>query len=393
MKTEGSAEAKGTVKVGVVAEYDPFHRGHAWQLAEAKRLAGAERAVAVMSGCFTQRGMPALLSPDLRAEAALRAGADAVCCLPALWAVREAEQFALCGVHLLGLMGCGAISFGAEDPDAGRLRETADLLESGEIQAPLKERLRTGIPYPQALAEAAERLLPGTGEILSKPNNTLGVCYLRAIRKLGLPMRAYPVPRAGSYHATALTETPSASAVRSALLRGDWRGAGRALPDADVLRGAALHRPEALDTALLARLRTMTEAEWAALPGQSEGVGDRLREAARNACTREELLAAAKTRRYPLARLNRLCACALLGVTGEDAKVPLPGRAWVLGFRRGSEGILADAAGNCETSFQNLPEEPWKRVEERAWDLWTLGAGLPAGAAYRRRVVAPQDGL
>ena len=384
------------MRLGVIAEWDPFHRGHVWHLSEARRLSGAEHVVAVMSACFTQRGMPALLAPDLRAEAALRHGADAVCCLPALWAVREAEQFALAGVHLLAALGCDAISFGAEDADAAHLRETAALLESGETDAPLRERLEAGLPYPQALCQAAETLLPGSGALLQGPNNTLGICYLRAALRLNKPLRVFPVQRQGRFHARQLGGMPSAGAVRSAILRGDWRGALAALPelaDPAALPGAALHRPEALDTALLARLRTMTAAEWHALPGLSEGIGDRLREAARAACGREELLETAKTRRYPYARLNRLCTQALLGITAADCAAPLPEAAWLLGFRRGCETLVSGMSDGfaLETSFRALPDVPWKRAEERAWDLWALGAGLPSGMAYRRRVVAPVD--
>ena len=116
--------------VGVIAEYNPFHAGHAWQLREARRLSGADYVVAVMSGCFTQRGEAALLTPADRARMALECGADAVFALPACWAVRDAEHFALGGVDLLHELGCDAISFGAECAEHPLLHSCAALLES-----------------------------------------------------------------------------------------------------------------------------------------------------------------------------------------------------------------------------------------------------------------------
>ena len=109
--------------VGVVAEYNPFHLGHAHHLAEARRLAKADAVVVVMSSVFTQRGDAAILSPADRARMALASGADAVFALPAMWAVRDAEHFALGSVAILNGLGCDAISFGTETVDISLLKQ------------------------------------------------------------------------------------------------------------------------------------------------------------------------------------------------------------------------------------------------------------------------------
>lgn len=116
--------------VGVIAEYNPFHSGHAHQLRQAREAAHADAVVAVMSGCFVQRGDAAIVSPAIRAKMALQNGADAVILLPALWSVRDAEHFASGGVHLLTGLGCDALSFGAETADLPLLQAAADALES-----------------------------------------------------------------------------------------------------------------------------------------------------------------------------------------------------------------------------------------------------------------------
>ena len=387
--------------VGIIAEYNPFHRGHAHQLERARALAQADAVVVVMSSCFTQRGEAALLSPAERTRMALQAGADAVFALPALWSVRDAEHFALGGVSLLRSLGVDALSFGAETADPARLQAAARLLETPDpsLSTALQAHLSRGVPYPAALSAAAEALSPGTGALLASPNNTLAVCYLRAMLRLGADMTVCPVPRQGGYHDTALGGAlPSATALRGAILRGDWRGAEQAMPEASfaLLREAALHgrlhRPEALDLPLLYRLRGMGADSLARLPDVSEGIELRLAEAAQSARSREELLELAKTRRYPYARLSRLCAHALLGFDAELlASAPLPPAAWLLGLKETARPLMAQLSRSGFPIIAKAADadrsQPWFRAEMRACDLWALGAGMPAGYALRMGVV------
>ncbi|MBQ4581147.1 MAG: nucleotidyltransferase family protein [Clostridia bacterium] len=387
--------------VGVIAEYNPFHLGHAHHLAQARKLANADAVVVVMSSVFTQRGDAAILSPADRARMALHCGADAVFALPAAWAVRDAEHFALGGVSLLAGLGCDAISFGTEVVDIAALQEAARLLEQPDdsFRTALQSRLDSGIPHPAALSAAMEEVLPGCGALLDTPNSTLAVCYLRALLRTGSGMDVVPVQRIGRYHDSAIGSTlPSATALRGAILRGDWPSVRKAMPEEAfaILRSAAeagrLHHPDALDTALLYRLRTMSPADYAALPDVSEGIENRLAASVETARSREDLLQTAKTRRYPYARLSRLATHALLGFTGEFlAAESTPQAAWLLGFRRdarelfthfkshGTLPILAKAADFDRSAT-------WFQSEMRAWDIWALGAGLPAGLALTQGV-------
>lgn len=386
--------------VGVIAEYNPFHQGHAHHLREARRLAQADAVVVVMSTVFTQRGEAALLSPRDRAEMALSAGADAVFALPVTWAVRDAEHFALGGVALLNGLGCDALSFGTEDTDLPLLRETARLLEAPDaaFRAEVQRRMDGGLPYPAAMSAAMEGVLPGSGAVLASPNSTLGVCYLRAMHRLHAQMDIVPVQRQGAYHASHLGDAlPSATALRGAILRGDWSGAAHAMPDEAfaILRRAAaagrMHRPGALDAALLYQLRTMSAGEYAALPDISEGIEIRLMHAAQESCTRDGLLRAAKTRRYPHARLSRLATHALLGITDAAlAEADLPSAAWLLGFRRESAALLTHLNRASLPILSKAADfdrhAPWFATENRAYDLWALGAGLPSGLALTQGV-------
>ena len=381
--------------VGVIAEYTPFHLGHAHHLQQARERYGADAVVVVMSSVFTQRGDAAILSPLSRARMALSCGADAVFALPAAWAVRDSEHFALGGVSLLKGLGCDAISFGTESANLQALQTAASLLEhpNEAFRAAVQCRMSQGLPYPAALSNAMGDLHPDCSKLLESPNSTLAVCYLRAMLRLNIHMEVVPVPRIGSYHNTALTGVlPSATALRGAILRGDWGSVRSAMPEEAyaILREEAklgrIHRPEALATALLYRLRTMTDADYSVLPDVSEGIEYRLQAAASAECTRNDVLLAAKARRYPYARLSRLATHALLGLTDKTLPDSTPDAAMLLGFRREARGLFTHFKERGTLPIWGKAadfdrQSAWFQTEMRACDLWALGAGLPGGLA------------
>ena len=143
--------------------------------------------------------------------------------------------------------------------------------------------------------------------------------------------------------------------------------------------------------ALLYRLRTMTDDDWSALPGLSEGIEDRLRDAAQRASSREELLSIAKTRRYPRARLSRLCTHALLHITQAMLdENPLPDAAWLLGFRDSARPLLSHMSARfplISKASAFASDAPWFHTECLAYDLWALGCSLPSGMAKTQGVV------
>ena len=171
---------------GIIAEYDPFHNGHAWQLAQARAL-GAERVAVAMSCGLTQRGALPLLPEVVRVRAALTCGADFVFALPAPCAGAGAEAFARAGVRLLSAAGCDTLVFGAETPDAALLMQAARVLLCADYRAALKAQLSDGARNFAAARQAAvEALCPGTplAALLDKPNNNLAVEYCKAILEL-----------------------------------------------------------------------------------------------------------------------------------------------------------------------------------------------------------------
>lgn len=202
---------------GIIAEYNPFHKGHEYHIAQSKALTGADYTVVVMSGNFVQRGAPALLDKHTRAKMALLCGADLVLELPALYATASAEFFADGGISLL--TGLGAVThlcFGSECGDISSLRELASVLaeEPDDYRNSLKEYLRRGMAYPEARAKAllclapAHALNPITCEaLLSSPNNILGLEYCKAVLRRKSPLVPVTVPRIGyGYHDTSLSD-------------------------------------------------------------------------------------------------------------------------------------------------------------------------------------------
>lgn len=211
--------------IGIIAEYDPFHNGHAYQIAEAKRAAGADYCVVVMSGDFTQRGTPAVMDKHLRAQTALENGADLVLELPVCYAAASAEYFASGAVALLDRLGViDVLCFGSECGDTDILSAFADelLAESPAFRHELQQRLKEGATYPQARNHALSVTAPhltASLDVLRSPNNILGLEYIKALKKRGSRIVPHTVSRRGpDYHDASLGAAfSSARAIREAL--------------------------------------------------------------------------------------------------------------------------------------------------------------------------------
>ncbi|MGN0278531.1 MAG: nucleotidyltransferase [Lachnospiraceae bacterium] len=211
--------------VGIIAEYNPFHNGHAYQIAKAKEITGADYCIVVMSGDFVQRGAPAFLNKYLRAECALKNGADIVLELPVHYALSSAEYFASGAVALLDKLGVtDTLCFGSECGDISLLSEFASQLlsESDQFKEVLNRQLKCGLSFPAARNAAIEASAPHLSshmEILTNPNNILGIEYCKALYKRSSSMVPHTICRAGSsYHDASLDACySSALAIRSAL--------------------------------------------------------------------------------------------------------------------------------------------------------------------------------
>lgn len=385
--------------VGIIAEYNPFHAGHAWQLAAARRM-GAQQILVALSCGAVQRGELPFLPASVRAAAALDAGADLVLALPAPAACSGAAHFAAEGVRVLAAAGCDTLVCGTESLSAAECRAAAAALESPAFAPALQARLAGGArsfaaARQQALAELAG---PALAARLHSPNDNLAVEYARAILAQKTPMTLVTLPRQGTDHHAA---APAAGYASASWLRAAWRKDGPAaaapyVPAAAAARYAAAARAGlvlddgAFSAALLARLRLLAAggpAPFARVRAAAEGLDRALEKAVRSAATADQLYDSLTTVRYPRARIRRLALDAALGYT-EAANAPVP-YLHVLGARRGAMALLRGAALPADTSLARLARRSpacaaMADAQARAADLSALCRKTPGpmGLAY-----------
>ncbi len=376
---------------GIIAEYNPFHRGHAWQIDETRRRLGGDTAVVcAMSGHWVQRGECALTDKWTRAAMALRGGADLILELPTPWACASAETFARGGVGVLAATGVvDTLSFGSESGDLEGLRRAAACLDSEDYRSALRAFLDQGLPFAACRHRALEALLGAAGAAcLEHPNDNLGVEYLRALPpELG----AMTVQRVGARHDGAPEGGfASASTLRSWLRQGKISRAEDYLTEGWQGDVASM---EWCERWALARLRTMPLAEAETLPDSGEGLAARLLAAGRQAGSLEEVYALAKTKRYAHARVRRLTAWAMLGLRAEDRPAELP-YLRVLGFTERGREVLREMRKRARVPVvtkpahaRTLPPEALAlfRREARCTDLYGLcfARPWPGGVEWR----------
>lgn len=333
--------------IAIIAEYNPFHDGHAWQIAEARRRLGERAAVlVVLSGSFVQRGEPALFDRRTRAATAVIGGADLVLELPQVFAVASAELFARGAVATLAATGLrGHLIFGSESADLRGLLRLAEYLEP---EAPLyRNHLRQALDLGLSLAAARQQALSAVADelkdrslspaLLSAPNDILAVEYLKALRFFQAETwQPIALPRIGSEDRQATLPEPDSGFASARALRQALAGGSRA----SALAVLANHQPapvvarlmaawqdgqgpvflEDLALPILQMLRSRTADELRDYAGMGDGAAERLKAAARDAPSLEETIAAAMTRRLPRTRLQRAVIAALLGLR-QDACV------------------------------------------------------------------------
>ena len=375
--------------VGIICEYNPLHRGHKKQMDEIRRIYGEDTAiVCLMSGNFVQRGAPAIIDKSIRAEAAVRCGADLVLELPIEYALSSAEGFAAGGVRILSGF-CDALCFGAENAHREQLLEVARALLSDRFPPLLKAELESGISFPAA-RQAALAQMGLDSHLLETPNNILAVEYCKAILSQSCSMAPLPIHRGGSYHDELPDEdNPSATAVRKLML--DSADFKSLVPDSslEIFSSAPLHSLQAGQRAILSRLRTMTDEEFEALPYGSEGLWRKFMRASRECATLEDIITATKSKRYTRTRIDRMVMCAFLSLTEADLASPAP-YTRVLAINDRGRTVLKAAreTGTFLNAGESVPTEYGAR-ERRIGDLYGLfreDAPAAPGAEDRRRI-------
>ena len=339
--------------VGLIAEYNPFHNGHKYHIEKAKEVANADYAIVVMSGNFVQRGAPAIIPKHLRAEAALKCGADLVVELPVFYATGTAEQFAYGAVSLLDKLGCvDAICFGSECGDINALADLAKILcdEPEEYKKALQECLRSGVSFPLARQKAIQALC-GDGEfseLLEQPNNILGIEYLKALYRLESDIEPLTIRREVShYHDIELQEYfSSASALRGTIANGDFAKLYGQIPSEcmpSLEDGYEVRYPVyANDFSLLLKYKLLNETSMSLVEYAevSEELANRICNRLNDYVSFEQFCELLKTKEITYTRISRALIHILLSVKKSDYYEIEYAR--VLGFKSSSNVLLSE---------------------------------------------------
>ena len=402
--------------VGIIAEYNPFHSGHLYHIAESrKRLSGACAVVCVMGGNFVQRGEPAVFSKHARAEAAMCCGADLVFELPTPWALRGAQGFAGGGVALLAALGVADyLSFGSEQGDLDALRTLADATLEPDFDNKMAAELRRNVPYAVARQELLRRKAGECANLLSRPNNILAVEYLRAIKLQKVDITPITVKRLERIDADESCMESTSGLCRSASELRTMLGLGEEVTgfipeaaEAVYRREMSAHRgpvsTDNLEQGMLARLRLLSREDFAGLADVTEELADRLYRAVQRAGSIETVLREAQTKRYTLSRLRRLLLCACLGISADTAAGTPPYARLLAANAVGCE-LLREIRAKSNTpiitkpaAVRALPEAVRElfALEGGATDFYVLGYGAEeerrGGSEYRTSPVIASE--
>ncbi len=353
--------------LGIVSEYNPFHNGHLHHLEVSKQLTKSAFTVAVMSGNFVQRGNTSLVDKWVKTEMALKNGIDLVIELPTIYAISSAENFADGAIKILNSLGVvDYVSFGSEIGEINSLNEVANILykEPKEFSNLITAQLKSGISYPKAREIALSQYF-GTSkkysEILNNPNNILGVEYLKSIKKHRSHIKPITIKRDYSdYNSTKVKNgIASATAIRTMIQNN--KNVHYVVPyetyellDECINSGKIISDLKVFEKEIIYTLRKMTISEIALLPDVSEGLENKIKIAANNFNTLEELVSNIKSKRYTQSRIQRILLYALLDITQKDMNSSKRVTPYirVLGFNKhGKRIISAIAAANPRLSI------------------------------------------
>lgn len=334
--------------VGIIAEYNPFHLGHAYQISEVRRLVDDAKIIAVMSGSFTQRGTPSLLDKWTKARLAIIGGCDLVLELPFTSAVRSAQDFSRGAVNLLNELGIvNAISFGAETSNLQQLQSAAKIFDTENFPAQIKTEMSRGISYAAAVTKILSAVTNLDEKIFRQPNTILAVEYLRALPKNIQPIL---IPRIGAgYNDLTLAEKfASATAIRHAVYEKipQWEKISQAvnaqtLAELQAAKFEGLVDEKFLFRPLLTKILTTSPDNLRGIYGMGEGLEHRLINAAKSAKTFDELVNTIASKRYPISRVKRLLLYVLMNLTAEKiVELQAANFARVLAFNSNGQALL-----------------------------------------------------
>lgn len=409
---------------GIIAEYNPFHNGHAYHIQKAKECTSADYIIVVMSGNFVQRGTPAILDKYIRTSMALQNGADVVLELPCAFACSSAEFFSEGAISILHNLGCvTSLCFGAETADITLLSSIADQLleESPEFKQALHRYLSTGLTYPKARSQA---LLETTSalnrtnttiyeELLQSPNNILGIEYIKSLKKRHSSIIPVSIPRiSSSYHDTSLLQNgfSSATAIRT-LLKTTHFEQNQLKQQVPSSVYSMLTEQQTLpllfedDFSLLLQFQLLNCTDYSTYFDVGRELSNRIKQKNLFHFSLSELTLLLKSKQYTLTRIQRALLHILLGITTEQMdcykQQNFTSYARILGFKKSAAPLLKQMR---TSSLIPIIQQPAKaatqlspltlelfRLDQKAYTLYEMVRSqkysLPYEEEFRRKAI------
>lgn len=375
-----------------IAEYNPFHLGHLKHIDYMKTTLNAEKIVVIMSGNFTQRGEPALLDKFTRARHAVLSGADAVIELPTVFATANAELFAKGAIHVLsGLNVSGGLCFGVESGDKNAYLNLANAMndESKEFKKALKEHLQSGVSLAKAKFETVKALGDERfdEDLISSPNNVLGLEYTKAILNAKCDLEIFPMLRDGDHNDKALKKgITSATSIREAVKSGTIKKTKKSMPPYVYLDLDGY--PTAFDKMIMSSIITTSAEDISKICDCTEGLENRIKALVKDNRTVEELVEKVSTKRYPQTRIRRILTSTLLGIKKDfiDDCLSSPLYAKVLAVNSNSKDIIAELAEKSSIPVLTRKSDcsSLKKTAEKCFNIDVLASDLYSLATNKK---------
>jgi len=408
--------------LGLIVEYNPFHNGHMYHLEQAKSLCNAEFVICVMSGNFIQRGEPAIINKWARSKMALQCGVDLIIELPVPYAMSSAEFFAYGAVKILNDIGVvDYLCFGSETADINTFNIIADILvnEPESYKRILKQELAKGKSFPASRQTALKNFLLEKGtnisdfeSVISSSNNILGIEYIKAIKRLKSKITPISIKRINNaYNSEKITGSISSATSIRKLIQTKNNNLDMVLPTSclNILKeefnaGRGPIFSNTYELLILSSIRQMTKDQLKLLPYVSEGMENRIKNAAQTCGTLDELIEKICTKRYTRTRVQRILTSILTNLTSVELdtfnKFGGPQYARVLGLNNKGRQLLsiinkitrlpiitktANFSNSCNPLLTRMLE-----IESSSTDIYVLGYQNPlyrkAGQEFTQNV-------
>ena len=307
--------------IGLIAEYNPFHNGHIYQINKIKEMYPDSIIILILNGYFTERGEISFLTKEEKTKIALINGINIVVELPALYGTQAADIFAQQSLKILNQLHINKLIFGSESNDIKKIKEIAKKQENKNFDIRVKSLLKEGLNYPSAIANALD-----IKDFEFLPNDILGISYVKAINKINKKIEAITIKRTSSYHDNQSDEDIiSAESIRNKLIIHDEVSKYTPIGDYIIIPNYDIYFK-------LLKTTIINNHHLKEILDVNEGIENRLIKTFNKVNNIDDLIEAIKTKRYTYNKINRLLIHILLGITKEDNKKSKVNYIHLLGF-------------------------------------------------------------